>query len=437
MTSERVSAVMVSRANEGKYNGGRIPFGYDYDKQTKEISINDSEASVVRLIFDKYDEFQSIIQVVKYLNSNGIKTKRGVDFSAPAVHKILTNRFYVGDLVYNKHDERSLGNSSTSNVRDESEWITIEEHHQAIIERWRQEQTIAALSSRNRANVSFKTYQRNNIHIFAGLLKCGMCGSGMTATIDKERADGYRPSIYLCGSRRKTKLCTNKYISDVTIGPFIFNLISNIVKAYNNVGKSTTVEMLEKKLLRSDALSSVYSIEHEGVRQLLEAIRNTEEIKSEHIILSKSPKDFSASTEEKDLLRAEKKKHETALARLQQLYLYGDDAITHTEYLVQKTSIEKSLSTIDKRIAEIDSNISNSFTMSDSDFFSKASLFIIQSNLVQSRTVDFDRLIRTIDKQTLKMFINKVLQKVVILDGRIAEISFKNGISLKFLYLSE
>lgn len=437
MTSERVSAVMVSRANEGKYNGGRIPIGYNYDKSTKTISVNDAEAKIVNLIYDKYDEMQSIIQVVKYLNSQGVKTKRGYDFSATTVHKVLTNKFYVGDLVYNKHDERNTGNSSTKSVRDESEWIVIEDHHPAIIERWRQERTIAALSSRNFANVSYKTYQRRNTHIFAGLIQCGMCGKGMTASVDKERSDGYRPSIYICDSRRKTKLCSNKYVSDITLGPFIFNLISNIVKAYNNVGKSTSVEMLEKKLLRGDTFNNVYSIEREGVRQLLDSIRNASNDSTENIILSKSTNAFSASTEEKDLLRSEKKRHEAALSRLQQLFLYGEDAITQTDYLVQKTNIEKSIDIIDKRLNEIDSSIANNFVMTDSDFFSKASMFIIQSNLAQARSVDFDKLIRTVDKQTLKMFINKVVQKVVVLDGKIAQISFQNGISLKFLYAAK
>ena len=31
MTSERVTATMISRANNGQWNGGRIPYGYDYD----------------------------------------------------------------------------------------------------------------------------------------------------------------------------------------------------------------------------------------------------------------------------------------------------------------------------------------------------------------------------------------------------------------------
>ena len=38
MTSERVTATMLSRAQNGLWNGGRVPYGYDYDKDSKTFS---------------------------------------------------------------------------------------------------------------------------------------------------------------------------------------------------------------------------------------------------------------------------------------------------------------------------------------------------------------------------------------------------------------
>ena len=38
ITGERVTAVMVNRAEQGLWNGGKIPFGYNYDKETKTFS---------------------------------------------------------------------------------------------------------------------------------------------------------------------------------------------------------------------------------------------------------------------------------------------------------------------------------------------------------------------------------------------------------------
>lgn len=37
MTSERVTATMISRANNGQWNGGRVPFGYSYDSGTSTL----------------------------------------------------------------------------------------------------------------------------------------------------------------------------------------------------------------------------------------------------------------------------------------------------------------------------------------------------------------------------------------------------------------
>lgn len=52
MTSERVSAVMLSRAEQGLWNGGRIPYGYRWDKELKTFFIVKEEAAVVRKIYE-------------------------------------------------------------------------------------------------------------------------------------------------------------------------------------------------------------------------------------------------------------------------------------------------------------------------------------------------------------------------------------------------
>lgn len=50
MTSERVTATMISRANNGLWNGGRIPYGYNYNLETHEFSINPEESNIVKII---------------------------------------------------------------------------------------------------------------------------------------------------------------------------------------------------------------------------------------------------------------------------------------------------------------------------------------------------------------------------------------------------
>lgn len=55
MTAERVYATMISRANQGLWNGGRVPFGYAYDRDTKTFYFREDEHELAVMIHDKYE----------------------------------------------------------------------------------------------------------------------------------------------------------------------------------------------------------------------------------------------------------------------------------------------------------------------------------------------------------------------------------------------
>lgn len=434
MTSERVSAVMISRASNGEWNGGKIPFGYTYDKETKTFSVNEIEASVVRFIFDRYEEINSVTYVARELNEKGIKTKTGKNWSATTVWIIITNPFYYGTYRYNYYDE-TLGGVVRSKKKKESEWIFVDDHHPAIITKEQFNRVENLLYQNRRTNKdSTKTYMRKNIHIFAGLLECGCCGRQMQSTLDRERKDGYRPSIYLCSNKRRTGDCTNKYISDVIVGPFVLNYISNIIKAKNNFGKTTSVEMFEKKLLRGAEFSSVKAIDRVGLVDMYEMLKSG---KFDSIFTSTPDQTTSSSdgqSNERDILASEKRKKERALARLKSLYLFDDEAIPEREFILQQKKLMDDIAVIDSRLDEIDSHSSTSFSMSDKEFMEKASWFIMSNDLSNKRFVNFATMIRKTDSLIVKNFLSSIVKKIVIYDGKILSIRFKNGIEHKFLY---
>ena len=433
MTSERVTAVMVSRANNGQWNGGRIPFGYAYDKVTKIFSINEKEAATVRAIYDKYEETHSLLQTCKFLNENGLSTRSGIPWNPTTARTMLSNPFYIGNYLYNKHDLSKTNYRLKTNRRPESEWILVEDHHVPIVDRERWESVNDQLKANRRSNKDGpRTYTRVNTHIFAGLLICGKCGSQMCATIDRERDDGYRPSIYLCSRHRRFNDCPNKYISDIVVGPFILNYVANIIKAQNNFGATTSLETFEKKLLRGDVFSGVTGIDKTGLQEMYDMLRAGKF--GTDIYEPKSVTVDDAEVNERDLLLTEKRKKERALARLKTLYLYSDSDMPETEYFIERKTITDDLEQIDARLEEIEKNASASFSISDEDFIAKASYFIMSQQLLTKRYVNFDTMIRKIDTKIIKDFINSVIKKIVILDGKILSIRFKNGIEHKFLY---
>lgn len=431
MTSERVTAVMLSRAEQGQWNGGKTPFGYSWDKEKGEFSVVENEATIVRLIYDMYRSVKSSLKVAQTLNEKGISQRSGKPWNPVTVGIVLKNPFYCGKLRYNYRDEKKgLKNWS---IKDESEWVVVDDHHPAIVseEDWVGACKQLASNRRNEAGPN-RAYTRVNTHIFAGLLTCGYCGSNMSATIDRARADGWRPSIYNCTRHRRFNDCPNKYVSDITLGPFVLNYISNLIKARRSFGKTTSIETFQKKLLRGEMFSDVECIERPGLEELYNLIKsgNTEVPFSP--VGSASVQ--SGQVEERALLLSEKRRRERAMKRLMSAYLYDETAMPEKDFIVERKRLLDSISEIDERIAALDKSISNSFDLTDEEFMERASYFIVSQQLMDRRFVNYEAFIRAADPKIVREFVTSVIQNFCILDGKITTITFKNGIEHKFVY---
>lgn len=433
MTSERVSAVMLSRANDGIWNGGKVPFGYAYDKDSKQFSIIEDEAQVVLHIYDLYESVKSLTTVAKSLNEKGVRSRTGKPWNPTTVRTMLTNPFYAGTYRYNYWDE----SSKSFTVKDKDEWVLVLDHHPAIVTPERQEIIAVMLQSKQRGWAGAgMTYQRKNIHIFAGLLKCGCCGYTMIASPDRERSDGWRPSVYKCSRQRRFGDCDNKYVSDVTLGPFALNFIANLIRASNSFGKSTSIETLEKKLLRGDMFSQVDHIERPGLEELYTHLRSGFDplaFETRTVDAAES----GAALQERDLLLSEKRRLERALNRLKSLFLYGEEAMAEKDYLVERKQLMDALEEKDAQLEELEAEVASSITMSDEEFMAKASYFILSQQLQDKRFVDYEKFIRKIDPQIVKDFLNSVVTNFCIKNGLTASILFKNGLEVQFSYKAQ
>lgn len=427
ITSERVTAVMLSRAENGQWNGGRIPYGYDFDKKEKVFSLNSIENKIYNLILDLYEQYQSVLYVTRYLNDQGFRTRSGKEWTTTAVYKILTNVFYTGDYLYNVHK----GGKGTDK-RSDAEWVRIEAHHVASVSYERFDRIQFILKRNKRGGVpEGETYIKKNIHVFGGLISCGKCGSNMSATLDRRRADGWRPSIYGCSKRRHNDTkCRNKYISDIILGPFVFNYIANIIRSKEAVNAKTGLDALEKKLLRGSVFYDVESIGAEGLGQLLDLMQ----VGSTGIeyrpprVLEKS----AASISEREVLQTRKRKHEIALNRLKTLYLYGDSEMAEKDFIIEQKRIMDQINEIDEALHSMKDE--DDGPLADGEFIEKASYFIMVQKLLDDRTVDYEKYIRRIDPMVPRAFLRSVISKITVEDGRVASIEFKNGMIHTFSY---
>ena len=428
MTSERVTAVMLSRANNGQWNGGRVPYGYSWDKESGTFAVVEQEAKVANRMAELYEQYQSLLYVVKYMNDAGITTRNGKAWTPTAVRKILTNPWNIGHYVYNVHS----GGKGTEK-RSEDEWITVEDHHPAILDE-RLFYRIKFLLTRNKRGgvPASKTYVRKNIHIFGGLLRCAKCGSNMIANQDRRRANGIRPSIYACGSRRRKQTsCTNKYISDMVLGPFVLNYVANIIRAAKSYDGSSDTELLSKKLLAGEAFSDVDSINEDALVELISAFNAADGAEEYRPQLALSGADGTIT--EADTLKSRKNRIENALSRLNALYLYDENAMPEKDFVMQRADLSKQLEQINSRLSEIQGRGEDAEVTSDS-FIMKASYYIMANKLIEGGYIDYEKYIRAIDPAVPKSFLASVIDHIDADDGRVTAITFKNGIEHRFTY---
>lgn len=88
---ERFAKSKKANALKGKFNGGqKVMFGYTLDENNYYV-VNEEEAAVVRLMFEKYCEGNSFRGVAKYLN------KIGIPASEASVTHMMSNTAYIGE----------------------------------------------------------------------------------------------------------------------------------------------------------------------------------------------------------------------------------------------------------------------------------------------------------------------------------------------------
>lgn len=98
---------------------GEVPFGYKYD-ENKQVIIEDTEAVVVKKIFNMACSGSGYQGIATWLNDNKYKTRRNNEWSRQAVRSILKNDFYISVISYN---DKLWGSQGA--IIDKEDWIKI------------------------------------------------------------------------------------------------------------------------------------------------------------------------------------------------------------------------------------------------------------------------------------------------------------------------
>lgn len=95
---ERVRDKIAASKRRGLWMGGTVPLGYR--NENKRLVVEDSDADLVRRIFHLYLDLGSVGAVVKTLDAEGVRTRKGHRFAVGATAQILNNRSYLGEIAW-------------------------------------------------------------------------------------------------------------------------------------------------------------------------------------------------------------------------------------------------------------------------------------------------------------------------------------------------
>lgn len=162
---ERTRSGMQKRVELGYWpGGGRIPFGYDYDRE-QGILIPNQDAETVRRIYDLYIQGYAMQTIA---NMCGLKYDK-------LVQNILARKSNTGVIVYNG--------------------IEYQGRHEPIISPETYQK--ASLAMLERAGQKFTSATE---HLLTGLLRCGKCGARM-----RYQKWGNAGTKLVCYSQQKSK----------------------------------------------------------------------------------------------------------------------------------------------------------------------------------------------------------------------------------------
>lgn len=221
--SLKITTSFESRKKQGQFMGRYPVYGYLKDPANKNhLIVNPETCGIVRRIFQMRDSGMALGAIASQLNAEGIpsparylwikglsKEERHQDsyWDRINVKRLLTNKMYLGILVYGK--ERSSFAKGIKRQRvPESEWKYVPNAHEAIIDQELFDSVQKKLedTKQNFLNMTGINEDYRPENLFRGRIHCSDCGGAMKMSkFVNTRKDGSidRYAVYECCRRKK------------------------------------------------------------------------------------------------------------------------------------------------------------------------------------------------------------------------------------------
>lgn len=202
-TGMRVHDTMVEMVKDGKFVGGKAPYGYklvlsgeisNHGRALHKLVIAPKQADIIRQIYSyAVNQGMGYEKIANTLNKNGVPAPILDKWKGGTIRSILTNPVYMGYIAYNR---RKNGHADSTRL-DRKEWTYSREQKPEIMivsqEIWERAQEIRE-ARKNKINAARQ--ETNNLYMeqynvpfstrgrlaLTGMVYCGYCGKRLKNT---------------------------------------------------------------------------------------------------------------------------------------------------------------------------------------------------------------------------------------------------------------
>jgi DNA invertase Pin-like site-specific DNA recombinase len=254
-TRARIKRNLERNALEGKVGGGNL-LNYGYKKGgDKKFEIDNTEAEIVKLIYNLCIQGMGTKVIANYLNEKSIPTKRNlIENGALKVRGKLKSEFLWRDATLYRILKNPIYKGKRLFKEKEIDCPSIISE-----ETWQLAQK--SLSTRNQ----FKNTTNKNFYLLKGLITCGVCFTNYYG----KRRETLRDNHYSCNSNRyKGESCVNRGINIDKLDNFIWDLVlslpdkiqSQVVEGKDEYQKKIQAEILSKSEIQKKIQNKIVNL---------------------------------------------------------------------------------------------------------------------------------------------------------------------------------
>ena len=257
--TERIRDKVNASKKKGMWMGGNVPIGYNIIN--KKLVVDEDEAKIVKLAFEKYLSLRSEISVAEWLNKNGYTTmNKGENnqFTHFRVNCMLRNVIYIGKI---KHKDK-----------------VYDGQHEAIIS---EELFDAVQKLKNKNRTGRVAPSRFMEHaLLKGLIECDCCHAAMVSTKSNKRNKIYEYYTSVRAVKEGYRKCLVGSVPAGEMDTFVLNQVANIIKSPKilqgliSEAKIQRPDIMDIQIIdkTSDAQKLIHRISSIAQQQLIELL---------------------------------------------------------------------------------------------------------------------------------------------------------------------